>query len=43
MKRLYREDKPKFYTIVMAFWVEHLEPGDVRQHGGVRLPVHRNV
>lgn len=21
MRRLYREDKPKFYTIVMAFWV----------------------
>ncbi len=20
MRRLYREDKPKFYTIVMAFW-----------------------
>lgn len=21
MRKLYREDKPKFYTIVMAFWV----------------------
>lgn len=21
MRRLYKEDKPKFYTIVMAFWV----------------------
>ena len=45
MRRLYREDKPKFYTIVMRsgwpwhIWdfpgMEHLELGDVRQHGGV--------